>query len=100
MTNEEVALRIVHRNENIIRDRLLSDGYMFDDELDEKYISSPVARQLASCIEEYFNISDGQYVIRNECNEYERSDGLFYYSECEMSYNEVMEIAKRHYNIF
>ena len=41
----------------------------------------------------------GQYVIREEMNVYERSDGVFYYSEGDLSFNEVEEIARQHYNI-
>ena len=99
MTDREIAMEIVHSNEERIHDRLLVDGYMFDDQLNEAYICSPVIRELASCIEDHFMLEDGQYVIREEMNVYERSDGVFYYSEGDLSFNEVEEIARQHYNI-
>lgn len=43
MTDREEAMKIVHSNEEIIKNRLLTDGYMFDDELNENYICSPVS---------------------------------------------------------
>ncbi|MGN0514314.1 MAG: hypothetical protein ACI4GD_08540 [Lachnospiraceae bacterium] len=99
MTNKEVALEIIKRNEKIIRDKLLEEGYLFDDEFEENYIPSPVARTLSSCIEDYFKLENEQYVIREEINAIERSNGVFYFSECEMSLVEVREMAKRHYNM-
>lgn len=98
MIHKEKAFEIVQRNEQLITDRLFQDGYMFDDELDE-YMTSPVARKLASCIEEFFKLEDGQYVIRIEMNTLERSDGVLIFSESSMSVNEVQEIAKGHYKI-
>lgn len=98
MTDREVALEIVIRNEKIIRGRLFTDGYMFDDELHEGYITSPVARELASCIEEYFHLENEQFVIRQEMDSKTRSNGVFYFSECELEYPEVQEIAKEHYS--
>ena len=96
MTNEEFALEIIIRNEETIRDRLFGDGYMFDDEFDVS-MSSPVARELTYCIEKYFELEGEQYVIREETNAYERSEGVLYFSECEESFTEIREIAKRHY---
>ena len=98
MTDKELALEIVLRNEETIRERLFGDGYMFDDEFDVS-MSSPVARELTYCIEEYFQLVDEQYVIREETNAYERSEGVLYFSECEESFNEICEIAKRHYRM-
>ena len=98
MTNKERVLEIVIRNEETIRDRLFDDGYMFDDEFDVS-ISSPVARELTYTIEEYFGLEDEQYVIRDEINSIERSEGVLYFSECEESFHEIREIAKRHYRL-
>lgn len=51
-------------NEEIIQELLLIDGYMFDDELNETYICSPVIRELESCIEGYFLLLEaGQDVM-------------------------------------
>ena len=99
MTIKDSALKVISKNEEIIRERLLTDGYMYDDEFVDAYLTSPVARKLASCIEEYFNLEDEQYVIRQEMNVYERSDGVLYYSECKIDLPEIIEIAKLHYNI-
>ena len=101
MTNKELALEIVLRNEETIKDRLFGDGYMFDDEFDVS-MSSPVARELTNCFKEhfrfeYFELEDEQYVIREETNKLERSEGVLYFSECEESFAEICKIAKRHY---
>ena len=98
MTNKEEALEIILRNEDVIRNRLLDDGYMFDDEF-SKNIPPPVARELSSCIADYFQLENDQYVIREEINGSGRSNGVFYFSECEMSFSEIREIAKQHYNM-
>ncbi len=98
MTDKEVAMEIVRSNEEIIKDRLLADGYMFDDELNKNYICSPVIRELDSCIEEYFRLDEEEYIIRVETNAEERSDGFFYYSECKIEYTEVRKMACKHYN--
>lgn len=98
MTDREEAMKIVHSNEEIIKNRLLTDGYMFDDELNENYICSPVIRKLDSCIKEYFRLDEGENIIREETNVTERSDGFFYYSECKIEYTEVKKMACKHYN--
>ena len=99
MTNKEIALKIIHRNEDIIRDRLFTDGYLFDDELIDAFLTSPVARELSSCIEEYFELKNELYVIRQEMNGYECLDGVMYFSGCEIGLLEIIKIAKLHYNI-
>ena len=73
---------------------------MFDDELNETYICSPVIRELESCIEGYFLLLEaGQDVMWEEVNVYGRLDGFFYYSECDIIFNEVEEMTRQHYNI-
>ena len=99
MTDTEKALEIIVRNEKTIQKRLFIDGYMFDDEFDEEYISSPVARELSSCIKNHFHLEKEQYVIRDEIDSENRSKGVLYFSECSMMFPEVKEIAKQHYEI-
>lgn len=98
MEAREIALKIIADNERIIRERLFTDGYMFDDVLNERNMTSSVARELAACIEEYFRLEQDQYVIRNEIYPETRSKGVLYFSECELEYSEVQEIAKQHYS--
>lgn len=98
MTDKEVALEIIFRHEKIIRERLLTDGFMFDDEFNEEIVS-PVAREIPSCIKKYFHLRSEEDVIRDEINTEERSNGVFYFSECNMDFQEVKEIAKQHYGI-
>lgn len=97
MEDREKALKIIADNERIIRERLFTDGYMFDDELNESMVSS-VTRELAACIEEYFHLEQDQYVIRSEIYPETRSNGVLYFSECELEHSEVLEIAKQHYD--
>ena len=99
MTHREVALGLILKNEEVIRNRLLGDGYMFDDELGETYISSPVVRELPKYIEEYFKLEKEQYIIRDEINAKERSQGVFYFPECEIDFAEIKKIAKQHYKL-
>lgn len=98
MTDKEIALEIISRHEKIIRERLLTDGFMFDDEFNER-ISSPVAREIPSCIKNYFHLRSEENVIRDEINTEVRSNGVFYFSECNMDFQEVKEIAKQHYGM-
>ena len=97
MTDKEIALEIISRHEKIIRERLLTDGFMFDDEFNE--IVSPVAREIPACIKNYFHLRSEEDVIRDEINTEERSKGVFYFSECNMDFQEVKEIAKQHYGM-
>ena len=91
MTDKEIALEIISRHEKKIRERLLTDGFMFDDEFNE--IVSPVAREIPACIKNYFHLRSEEDVIRDEINTEERSNGVFYFSECNMDFQEVKEIA-------
>lgn len=99
MTDKEVAMQIILKDEKIIQDKLLVNGYMFDDDFSDTYIASPVVRELASCIEQYFKLEDELYVIREEMNTRERSDGVFFFSGCGISLTEARELAKQHYNM-
>lgn len=99
MTDKEKAMQIILKDEKIIQDKLLAKGYMFDDDFSDAYIASPVVRKMASCIEQYFELGDEQYVIREEMNRTERSNGVFFFSGCGISFTEVRELAKQHYNM-
>lgn len=97
MNPKEKALKIVKRNEQEIQDMISKGGYMFDDELDE-FMTSTTARELASCINEYFELVEENHVIRIEVNPQERSCGVLFFSE-DVGIEEAIKIGKKHYGL-
>ena len=97
MTPKENALRIVKNNEEKIRDTLFQNGYMFDDDFDE-LMNSLIARKLADCINEYFGLEE-QIVIRREISPTTRTNGILFFIDSNLEWDEIEEIAKEHYQL-
>lgn len=97
MTHNEMALEIVKKNEQKIRNILFERGYMYDEELD-KYMSNLTARKIATSIQEFFGLEE-EFVIREEMKPEERDKGVIYFSGANIEWEEVKRIAKKHYQI-
>ena len=90
----QIAKEIAQSNETIIREKIYSEGILFDDELD-RVMTRRVQRELASAINELLGLDNRIILLEREIGSEYRA--IYYSCDDYSGSKEVNEKARDHY---